>query len=141
MILKLFNPKTTNQRLDYFESEKYCNELSGNLARFDSLEGTAIVVAATQLANESSATFFWIGFDRVDKNNYQWTDGSPVDFTNWWPGEPNNFNNNEQCAQIRRDGRWNDAACHSNLGWMCKINKGVNPTSNPIVVPPTFQGI
>ncbi len=85
--------------------------------------------------------YFWIGFNTVNKNNYEWTDSTQVNFTNWWGGEPNNFNNNEQCAQIRPNGRWNDATCSVNLGWICKINKGVNPTTTQINVPPTYAGI
>ena len=28
----------------------------------------------------------------------RWTDGSVVDYANWWDGEPNNHDKSEQCA-------------------------------------------
>ena len=138
VFLQLFDPDVTLKRLDWFESEKYCQALGGNLASFSSLDTLTIVSTAAQLTTKLG--YFWIGFNIVDKTSYQWSDGSPVTFTNWLGGQPDNFNNNEQCAEIRNNGRWNDGSCYGNHGWICKIAKGVVPTSNTIVVQPTFPG-
>ena len=83
---------------------------------------------------------FWIGFNKVDKENYQWSDGSTNSFTNWGNNQPDNFNNIEQCVELLANQAWNDATCYVNKGWLCKIAKGVVPPSNAIVVPDTFPG-
>lgn len=55
----------------------------------------------------------WIGFnDEAQENNFVWYDQSPVNYTNWAGGEPNN-SGNEDCTQIYPDGQWNDLSCTS----------------------------
>lgn len=33
---------------------------------------------------------------------HRWLDNSPVTYTHWGPGEPNNANGEEQCVQMNR---------------------------------------
>lgn len=33
---------------------------------------------------------------------HRWVDGSPVSYTHWGNGEPNNANGEEQCVQMNR---------------------------------------
>ena len=40
--------------------------------------------------------------------HWEWSDGSPWEFTNWAPGEPNNAGNQEDRVQMYRHGTWND---------------------------------
>ena len=45
-------------------------------------------------------TRFWIGLSQLlFSTGFSWSDGSPVSFTNWNAGEPNNVNN-EYCAEM-----------------------------------------
>ncbi|MDK2126155.1 ricin-type beta-trefoil lectin domain protein [Parachitinimonas caeni] len=39
---------------------------------------------------------------------------------NWAPGEPNNYQAAEHCAQVGGNGRWNDAVCASVLPYACQ---------------------
>ncbi|CAH1244731.1 VCAN [Branchiostoma lanceolatum] len=76
----------------------------------------------------------WIGLTDIHKAGpLTWTDGSPVTFANWAPGEPNNDqvlpipSHKENCVGVysetyrkcffgkRKKGEWNDARC----GWRC----------------------
>ncbi|MBL9141186.1 MAG: hypothetical protein JNK53_04910, partial [Phycisphaerae bacterium] len=52
----------------------------------------------------------WIGFNDVAvEGTFQWADGSPVNYTNWNPGEPNNSGGVEDWAEfLGSNGRWND---------------------------------
>ncbi len=59
----------------------------------------------------------WIGFnDEVSEGTFEWYDQSPVTYTNWAPGEPNQ-SGNEDCVQIYPNGpypgTWNDLSCSS----------------------------
>ena len=59
-------------------------------------------------------------------SGFEWTDGSPVEYTNWHAGEPNDYDAAEDCANIFFNGHgWNDINC----GWyqrraICMIPKG-----------------
>jgi hypothetical protein len=52
----------------------------------------------------------WIGFNDVaNEGAFEWTDQSPVAFTNWNSGEPNNANGTEHYAELLgSNGEWND---------------------------------
>ena len=46
-----------------------------------------------------SENILWIGLNSLSQaEGHSWTDGSPLDYTNWGDGEPNNANNMESCV-------------------------------------------
>ena len=63
----------------------------------------------------------WVGAHRVGPlvdpkpRNDQWTwiDGSSLDYSNWYDGEPNNLRGDEFCLEVNagESGKWNDAPC------------------------------
>lgn len=74
---------------------------------------------------------------------YQWSDGSPVGFTNWGSGEPNNHQGRENCVEmgIRSNySYWNDLNCDAVKDWICEIRKGQAPIIPP-VPPPDIPGV
>jgi cysteine-rich repeat protein len=86
------------------EAAQYCRGAGLTLASVDSAEDNELLSAA---AGWGSA---WIGFnDLADEGHFVW-DGRPTHFTHWNRGEPNN-SGDEDCTQMLRDGRWNDADC------------------------------
>lgn len=51
----------------------------------------------------------WIGLnDIVSEGTFIWDGGAPLNYTNWNPGEPNNFLGIEDGTEIHTDGQWND---------------------------------
>jgi len=64
----------------------------------------------------------WIGLtDDGSEGRWRWTDGSPVDFLNFGPGEPNggtyeNYGAIELARAGRPDGWWNDANVNEKYG-------------------------
>ena len=74
---------------------------------------------------------FWIGLFRNKtisdpKKGWTWSDGNT--FTNpqqWLPGEPNNYQNNEKCAELYAyNKQWNDNNCAALFSSICKRKKG-----------------
>ena len=121
------------------EAENYCKELGGHLASFQNRNSLTAVAIEQQLIFKNKG--FWIGFNTINRPRvFQWTDGSPNSFTNWNLFEPNNFNSVEDCVEMMSSQGWNDVNCYVNRGWICKIPKGLIPTTNPITVPNSFPG-
>lgn len=57
---------------------------------------------------------------------FTWTDGTPVEHTNWNTGEPNNWGPGEDCTEVFLNGRkWNDIYCTNLNDWICKISKSL----------------
>jgi hypothetical protein len=51
----------------------------------------------------------WIGlFNEFDANNFEWVTGETTDFTNWFPGEPNNRLGTVGTLGRYSNGQWND---------------------------------
>ena len=69
---------------------------------------------------------FWIGLDDKNHENYwYWIDGKRAikEKTNWNNGEPNNSENNEDCAEVRHNVfKFNDRNCEKELFALCEIN-------------------
>ena len=64
----------------------------------------------------------WVGLIRIGplvnpkplNSQWAWIDGSPLDYSNWVSGQPDNSKSNEFCGHINRwgnSGLWNDASC------------------------------
>ncbi|MFN7144503.1 MAG: C-type lectin domain-containing protein, partial [Myxococcota bacterium] len=68
-----------------------------------------------------SAAYWWIGFnDRAREGTWVWDDGSPVTYTRWNAGEPNN-SGDEDCTQLTwASAHWNDWACTSSSTYICE---------------------
>lgn len=104
--------------LDWQQSDDACAAYGYRLVTFDSAE-EGEWVEATVLTYPSGPSW-WIGFsDAAVEASWAWADGSPVAYTNWTPGEPNNSHGGEcvaateeDCAMIRWNGTsWNDYPC------------------------------
>ncbi|XP_071751059.2 uncharacterized protein LOC139908314 [Centroberyx gerrardi] len=81
----------------------------------------------------------WIGMRMfgLTGGQYMWVDFSPMTYTHWGAGEPNNANGEEQCVQMNRhQGGWNDANCgRAGAGYVCKKFPGDNHTPPPPTQP------
>uniref|UniRef100_A0A672F699 C-type lectin domain-containing protein n=1 Tax=Salarias fasciatus TaxID=181472 RepID=A0A672F699_SALFA len=72
----------------------------------------------------------WMGLRRQGDGSYKWSDGWPVFFTQWGPGEPSNLQD-EGCVSIHAafpfHGTWNDTDCAVAKSYICKISYGTAP--------------
>jgi hypothetical protein len=76
-------------------------------------------------ARAPSVTNYWIGAnDRNTESQWSWANGVPLDggygYSNWGPGEPNDWGGKEDCAEVyTADAGWNDADCTSQRPFVC----------------------
>ena len=120
---KLFDPIDRNQQFNWFEAEAFCRASSGHLASFRSKDTLNFISLAQQLSTKTKG--FWIGYNILDKDRgYQWSDDSLTSFSNWNLNQPDNYNNIEECAEIRSNQGWNDINC-CNLSLRLKISVSI----------------
>ena len=56
-----------------------------------------------------------------EEGTFTWTsDNSTLGFVNWYPGQPNDFQSNEDCVLICQDEHWTDRSCTSVHPYICK---------------------
>ncbi|XP_043954886.1 ladderlectin-like [Gambusia affinis] len=109
-------------------AEKHCLSLGANLASVHSKEDyqeiqTLIFKAANKIITA------WIGgSDAQEDNIWFWSDGSPVTFTNWCPGQPNGLIR-QNCIQMNYSKKlcWDDVKCSLKLPSVC-VKKNSPPT-------------
>ncbi|XP_069460032.1 CD209 antigen-like protein C isoform X1 [Ambystoma mexicanum] len=73
------------------------------------------------LIQHTGSKGYWISLTDIDtEGKWHWGDGTPLTFSNWNKGEPNNDKNNEDCVEMRPDGFWNDLPCSTKFNFICE---------------------
>ncbi len=84
-------------------AQAVCVNNGGHLAVINTPEENQFL--ANILTNQSA----FIGLsDAQNEGNFQWVNGDPLNYTNWYTGQPNNFNGNQDYVELMPDGQWND---------------------------------
>lgn len=52
---------------------------------------------------------------------YEWVDGTPFTYSNWYPGQPNNANNDQDVCEMLPDGTWNDQYATTLREYICEM--------------------
>ncbi|NWS56614.1 MRC1 protein, partial [Chunga burmeisteri] len=98
----------------------FCNESNGNLASIHNPEEHGFILS--QLGYKA-VDELWIGLNDLNIQMYfEWSDGTPVTYTKWLPGEPTHaINGQEDCVIMAAEaGYWADSACDRKLGYICR---------------------
>uniref|UniRef100_A0A8D0EKF2 MRC1 protein n=1 Tax=Strix occidentalis caurina TaxID=311401 RepID=A0A8D0EKF2_STROC len=108
-----------------------CNESNGNLASIHNPEEHGFILS--QLGYKA-VDELWIGLNDLNTQMYfEWSDGTPVTYTKWLPGEPTYaISGQEDCVIMAgEDGYWADSACDRKLGYICRRDplQGVSGTA------------
>uniref|UniRef100_H2ZSK7 C-type lectin domain-containing protein n=1 Tax=Latimeria chalumnae TaxID=7897 RepID=H2ZSK7_LATCH len=112
--LKFFNIRTTFQG-----AKMHCRHIvqGGDLVSIHSAFKNQKIVQLIQ-SEAGSCPRTWIGGHRP----FPWTDGSCWNYSNWAPGEPNNYLGIERCLELNfpHTGLWNDFRCCFKNAFVCE---------------------
>jgi len=145
---------TSNSALYFFNetylrknaAQRHCHAIGGFLAVVRNMEIQTVInnvikpwiIAAEKYATRRQSgnyflSGFYIGGSLDEKNNLRWDDGSSVNYTNWFSGEPSH--STENCVIIAASnktkftkevgffGKWLDFACSFKLKFICQIGQ------------------
>lgn len=110
------------------DSRSFCKAFGGELVSITNSSEVEFIYNQTKSLGNYA---FWIGLYRNKttknpKEGWVWSDGS--NFTNpeqWRNLEPNNYLNNEKCAEMLSTSRqWNDNDCKKKFSSICERGKG-----------------
>ncbi|XP_064595387.1 macrophage mannose receptor 1-like isoform X2 [Liolophura sinensis] len=118
-------------RRSFYDSRTFCVQNGGELVSIHDHDESDYVISKI---SRSTTDSFWIGLNDIGENGYNWTDGSPLNFINWYQNEPNDAYGQQSCVQMIRDGFWQDNNCGYLKRFICKAPNGTTPNTRP---PPT----
>ncbi|KAH3713081.1 C-type lectin domain family 17, member A-like isoform X2 [Dreissena polymorpha] len=111
----------------YSGARAICSEDLGNgyLVEIDSMEENNFLAGEAKRLNQ----YYRIGLnDLAEEGQWVWSHSlRHAEFTKWTPGEPDNWTNDENCAQLRPDGDWNDIPCSQLKNYICETDASQEP--------------
>ncbi|KAI8488046.1 hypothetical protein Bbelb_341640 [Branchiostoma belcheri] len=134
--------KLMRDKANWEKAKLRCEQLGANLASIKSRD-EANFINGIITDGESGVHLVWFGLHRNDGFR-KFTDGSPVTYTNWQPGQPNNnrhllnLDDPQDCVGmyskrgsaghfflyiIVKKGQWNDNQCYRSFPFICKRPK------------------
>ncbi|KAH9488673.1 C-type mannose receptor 2 [Bulinus truncatus] len=95
-----------------------------------SLHDDSTNTSIASLVNTSGVQTMWIGLhDTINEKAFEWSDGTLLDFSNFFEFEPSSASMFENCVEIYSVGKWNDFGCHNFLPYVCYMKPGSPNTS------------
>ncbi len=105
-----------DEELPWQAASEFCQALGGWLVAVDSRGENGFL---DRLGLDDR----WIGLNDIDQEGeYRWSNGQGTDYRNWNRGEPNNWEDSEDCIEMLRNERWNDLGCEESLPFICETD-------------------
>ena len=111
------------------EATEYCEQRGGHLASVKNEEIDKYIRSKVGKIRDKDHGFFnqptypWIGgTDQEQEGIWKWSDGSPLNFTKWGNGQPDDWKKSEDCLQFngeRTIDGWNDLECEEHQMFVC----------------------
>ncbi|TWT77872.1 Lectin C-type domain protein [Posidoniimonas polymericola] len=99
------------------ESQAEAELLGGNLVTIDDQEENDWVLIT--FGGVPGQKYLWLGLnDFAQEGTFEWADSTPIGYTNWFPGEPNNQGGDENAVLFpwNAGGTWNDVNRSGGIG-------------------------
>lgn len=94
----------------WYSAQEYCRSHYTDLATIEN------AMENDMIFNDTQRLYFWIGLSRVP---WTWSNRSPVSFTNWQTGQPDNQDSAQFCAAEMSDHNWTDEDCSTRMVFIC----------------------
>ncbi|XP_057686125.1 galactose-specific lectin nattectin-like [Corythoichthys intestinalis] len=110
-----------NTRLNFTDAVEACNNMNGSfLAPVRNSVEDALLFQLIRNGNGGAVRDTWIGFhDAIKEGTFVSIDGEKSKFQNFRTGQPDNFLDGEDCAEIDDEGNWNDDGCADQNTYLC----------------------
>ncbi|XP_037661113.1 pulmonary surfactant-associated protein A-like isoform X1 [Choloepus didactylus] len=98
---------TNGQSVNFDAIRELCARAGGRVAVPSSPEENAAIASIVKEHN----VYAYLGLaEGATPGDFSYLDGAPVNYTNWYPGEPRG-RGKEKCVEMYTDGQWNDKNC------------------------------
>uniref|UniRef100_H3AAH5 C-type lectin domain-containing protein n=1 Tax=Latimeria chalumnae TaxID=7897 RepID=H3AAH5_LATCH len=105
------------KKLNWTDAQSYCRTHHKDLVSIHSKEEVKTLLGKYGNVSENS---LWIGLEKnASKEQWLWSSGEPVNFTNWAENEPNNKGQREDYVVMEEPGKWHDYASSSSQFYVC----------------------
>lgn len=102
-----FDYYLSSGRTTWTAAEAEAQSIGGHLASIHNATDNTFI--HTTFASPAGGWGVWLGLnDAAVEGSYVWSDGTPYDYQNWNPGEPNNDRGDEDYVNMWTSGTWND---------------------------------
>jgi hypothetical protein len=111
----------TSRPLNFADAERQAIAMGGHLTAVNDPEEMAFI---EQRFRARVRQHLWIGLERPAPHApfQRWTAGDKLDYSNWNPGEPNDWGRNEACTHVLAwNSKWNDINCASKFFGVIEI--------------------
>nr|XP_004657888.1 pulmonary surfactant-associated protein A-like [Jaculus jaculus] len=108
---------TNGQSVNFDAIRETCARAGGNIATPTSPEENEAIASFVKKYN----TYAYLGVvEEQSPGDFLYLDGTPVNYTNWYPGEPAG-RGREKCVEMYSDGTWNDKNCQQYRLAVCEF--------------------
>ncbi|XP_071953691.1 macrophage mannose receptor 1-like [Antedon mediterranea] len=112
--------KFDSTKRSWSDARSNCTELGADLVVVRNKAENDFLYANNHMGNA-----MWIGLSDLDSEaNFTWVSTECSQYNNFHPGEPNDYNNQEDCVVLtfRNSETWNDYPCYRKFAYMCEIS-------------------